>query len=226
MQDNKICTLLIEKNSFFREGIKSLLADSKYRVCSEVENVQDLNTLKNEDEYKIIIYSTDATDEDICYIKLLKEKFPDMRVVVLSDNVDSHLIKETFSTGVDGLILKNIAGKAFVCSLNLIMMGEKIFPTSMISLINDNGWAEKFNSEQENDYDLSHREIDVIKCLTNGDTNKFIARELDITEETVKVHLKAILRKLGLCNRTQAAIWALSRGIVPHPEIIIQKQNT
>src|SRR3546814_3750398 len=60
---------------------------------------------------------------------------------------------------------------------------------------------------------LSDREIEILRCLISGDANKIIARRLEITEATVKVHIKAILRKLRVMNRTQAAIWAVTRGL-------------
>lgn len=62
---------------------------------------------------------------------------------------------------------------------------------------------------------LSERESDIIRCLVHGKTNKLIARHLGITESTVKVHLKTILRKLRVSNRTQAALWAVQHGFSP-----------
>ena len=60
---------------------------------------------------------------------------------------------------------------------------------------------------------LSQREVQILRCLLNGDSNKMIANHLNITEATVKVHLKSLLRKINASNRTQAAIWALNNGI-------------
>lgn len=62
--------------------------------------------------------------------------------------------------------------------------------------------------------DLSERELEILRCLVDGDSNKRIANRLNITEATVKVHLKSILRKTHVMNRTQAAIWGLQRGLV------------
>ena len=94
--------------------------------------------------------------------------------------------------------------------MNLIMLGEKVFPTSMATLL-----LTKNKTHANGNTPLSSRETEVIRCLEQGRSNKSIARHLDITEATVKVHLKTILRKLGLKNRTQAAIWAMKNGITP-----------
>src|SRR5690606_27993835 len=64
-------------------------------------------------------------------------------------------------------------------------------------------------------YGLSEREMEILRCLVNGDANKVIANRLDITEATVKVHMKSLLRKIKAANRTQAAIWALNQGVTP-----------
>ena len=66
------------------------------------------------------------------------------------------------------------------------------------------------------DVNLSEREIEILRCLILGYANKVISRRLDISEATVKVHVKAILRKLRVSNRTQAAIWAVKRGLEAH----------
>jgi two-component system nitrate/nitrite response regulator NarL len=78
---------------------------------------------------------------------------------------------------------------------------------------------------------LSDREIEILKCLVAGEANKVISRRLLITEATVKVHIKAILRKLHAINRTQAAIWAVVRGlnriaVVPPAEIAHGRSDT
>jgi DNA-binding NarL/FixJ family response regulator len=64
-------------------------------------------------------------------------------------------------------------------------------------------------------YGLSDRELEILRCLVNGDANKVIANRLAITEATVKVHMKSLLRKIKAGNRTQAAIWALHHGLAP-----------
>ena len=72
--------------------------------------------------------------------------------------------------------------------------------------------------------DLSRRELQILKCLADGDSNKLIARDLGISDATVKVHVKNILRKISATNRTQAAIWALNSGLAGDARFAIGHQ--
>jgi two-component system nitrate/nitrite response regulator NarL len=100
------------------------------------------------------------------------------------------------------------------------MLGESLFPAAILDLIKEQDAriksGETAAAVQEDEEDslpakgLSTRETVILRCLMEGDSNKIIARKFDITEATVKVHVKAILRKIHAKNRTQAAIWASS----------------
>ena len=96
----------------------------------------------------------------------------------------------------------------FVKSLDLVVLGEAVLPVSALDLCYLGGSYE-FGVEHRIK-GLSARETMILRCLMDGDSNKIIARKFDITEATVKVHVKAILRKIQAKNRTQAAIWAAS----------------
>jgi two-component system nitrate/nitrite response regulator NarL len=111
------------------------------------------------------------------------------------------------------------------------MMGETIFPPAFMSSIlhaesdhfakaeprNDNERAIAFTPERSITQQLSPREKSIMQCLIAGDSNKCIARKIDIAEATVKVHVKAILRKIRVQNRTQAAIWGMNHGSLVRP---------
>lgn len=212
----KIVTCLIEKNPLFREGLKSLLQQSNFDPAFEFLHADHLEKIKDHAKCKLAILGTErGADSIMCSITMLKNRIPGVFVVVLSDIADKDTIAASFSAGADGFLMKDISPKAFIASLNLIMTGEKVFPTSMASII-ANGWDSWLaydtpvcvaNSE------FSSREKDIIHCLSEGQSNKLIAKNLNITEATVKVHLKTILRKLGFSNRTQVAIWAINNGI-------------
>jgi two-component system, NarL family, nitrate/nitrite response regulator NarL len=113
--------------------------------------------------------------------------------------------------------------EAFVKALELVMLGETILPLELLSFFRKTlsaeaqlkttqdvvGIAPGFPPVKKDDLpSLSFRETCILRCIVDGASNKIIARKLDITEATVKVHVKAILRKIRVHNRTQAAIWA------------------
>lgn len=212
-------TCLIEKNSLLREGLKSLLHKSGFQTVLEYSNVDDLEKNNNKTpNYKLSIFSSDNPSDNAEHaIKILKKINPRARIVVLSETFNMEGMAASFSAGADGFLLKDISGEALIASLNLIMAGEKVCPTSMASLIasNQNHWLPDASREMDIDAQFSDRATEIIRCLAGGCSNKIIARNLGITESTVKVHMKSILRKLELANRTQVAIWALNNGIKP-----------
>ena len=115
---------------------------------------------------------------------------------------------------------------AFIKSIELVAMGETVFPPAFLSFALDSktDLGRKATQPDESERavfvttedtvasQLSPREKSILRCLIEGDSNKSIARKIDIAEATVKVHVKAILRKVRVQNRTQAAIWATNHG--------------
>lgn len=202
-----------------RAGIKSLLNKSRFDVRIDIANISEVK--KEELTQNLTIFSTaNVSDRAIQTLLVLKKTAPDMRIVVLSEKLDRSDTSICFSSGAHGVLLKSVSTKALIASLELIMVGEKVFPTSMVSMITAE-WAGAEDNESvgfDKDVDFSARAFEVIRCLAGGQSNKLIARNLDITESSVKVHLKSILRKLELANRTQIALWAVSNGITPETE--------
>ena len=127
-----------------------------------------------------------------------------------------------FRAGADGYLFEQISRDALIKSLDLVMLGVTILPAALMRLV-----GEDHEMDSEDDpavpaaqtevptFDhmprkLSQQETRILRCLMQGEPNKIIARQFDITEATVKVHIKAILRKICVRNRTQAAVWAQS----------------
>ncbi|WP_286192094.1 response regulator transcription factor [Roseomonas genomospecies 6] len=142
---------------------------------------------------------------------------PGIRVVILTTDLCTRRLSGALGAGAHGYLMKDIACEALMQSLKLVMMGEKVFPTHLAELL-INGRSEELATEvPARRKGLSQREIQILRCLLNGNSNKMIANHLHITEATVKVHLKSLLRKINASNRTQAAIWALNNGIGDQP---------
>jgi two-component system nitrate/nitrite response regulator NarL len=114
-------------------------------------------------------------------------------------------------------VVKNIPGSTLIALLNLAALGHKVMPSDlaeMLSQVPGSGPQITIESNLSADEaNLSTREREVLNCLMSGIPNKLIARRLDRSEATVKVHVKAILRKLHVTNRTQAAMWARAHGM-------------
>jgi two-component system nitrate/nitrite response regulator NarL len=129
-----------------------------------------------------------------------------------------------FQAGANVYFAQVTASEEFLKSIELVMLGQTILPSDLLSWVrnseelgewskivekSETGTGEQLRFEDKGRALLSVREQGILHCITRGASNKMIARQIDISEATVKVHVKAILRKIGACNRTQAAIWAL-----------------
>ena len=129
--------------------------------------------------------------------------------MVLADDFAVDALRDAMNAGADGYLMKDVSPEALIQSLELVMMGEKVFPTNLASmLLNLDSTPSPMNSIRG----LSPREQEILQALVTGASNKLIAIRLGITEATVKVHLKTLLRKIDVNNRTQAAIWAMNNG--------------
>ena len=119
---------------------------------------------------------------------------------------------------LSGILTYDLSADALVRSLLLIFAGERVFPHDLAL---GRKRAPPSSEHQSNDARLSPREREILSHLVAGDSNKLIARHLEIAEATVKVHLKSVQRKIRVENRTQAAIWALANlpGLNTNPTI-------
>jgi two-component system nitrate/nitrite response regulator NarL len=173
--------------------------------CREVENDWDL----------FLIDRPDGAGSIDGEIRRLKGLAPDLRLVVLAESMDGDRVADSFVAGVDGYLLADISPEALCESLRLVMLGEKVFPSRLVTLLASRQWRAQAAVLPAISADgvLSEREVAIMSRLTGGMPNKVIASELTITEATVKVHLKSIMKKIGVTNRTQAAIWAINNGV-------------
>ncbi|MBL0404079.1 response regulator transcription factor [Microvirga aerilata] len=169
----------------------------------------------------MIIETTQNSGRVLEVIRQVKERSPEMRIVALADQFDLGFVRTAHQAGVTGFCLTATAPDVLIKSLELVMLGESIVPSVVLRSLMDAAPQRQEQPLQDNtaepqlsdlkSYKLSARETEVLSYLKEGTPNKVIARQFDITEATIKVHVKAILRKIGVANRTQAAMWASER---------------
>jgi two-component system, NarL family, nitrate/nitrite response regulator NarL len=205
MQNSR--TVLIEANRLFREGLKHLLAGTRFEVGSEFSTV-DFALAAGEAGAAPDLVISGQPVKDEANLRAIREVFPTARIVVLADDLSVDVLRAAMGGGADGFLIKNVSPEALIQSLQLIMLGEKVFPTNLASMLLDMNAI----SPQHSVRGLSPREQEILQSLVTGASNKMIAIRLGITEATVKVHLKTLLRKIDVNNRTQAAIWAMNNG--------------
>lgn len=210
-------TLLIGRNRLFLEGLKSLLRGSAFNVKYETTTVADVDDFDEDETPALILIELHGDVAELVRdIQQLKESLPATPVVVLTDERDPRTLASCLNAGAAAFLLKDISLDALVHALKLAMLGQKVMPTDLaMALINGAAGMQPVDARGLAHYGLSERELEILRCLVSGDANKVIANRLEITEATVKVHMKSLLRKIKAANRTQAAIWALNQGLAP-----------
>ena len=210
-------TLLIGRNRLFLEGLKSLLRGSSFSVTGEISTVGELDEFENGDAPELILIELRGDVAELVQdLRQLQDTLAEVPVVVLTDEREPRTLAACINAGAAAFLLKDISLDALIHSLKLAMLGQKIMPTDMaVALINGAAGVQPVDGKGIESYGLSDRELEILRCLVNGDANKVIANRLEITEATVKVHMKSLLRKIKAGNRTQAAIWALNHGLAP-----------
>jgi two-component system nitrate/nitrite response regulator NarL len=218
--ETAVATSLICKSSLLRSGLQQILRGTPF-VLAEAGTVtgpwmiQDVTPVPA----LFVIEAGQDTSRMLEAVRAAKHRSPEARVVVLTDQVDLGFVRIGHEAGVDGFCEGTSAPGILIKSLELVMLGESVLPSAIMhSLLG--GMVPSSEQPLQNDAvaesklsrlrecKLSVREAQILGCLMHGTPNKVIARDLEITEATIKVHVKAILRKIGVANRTQAAMWA------------------
>jgi DNA-binding NarL/FixJ family response regulator len=134
----------------------------------------------------------------------IRQEFPHARIVVLTTSVGDVQILRAFKAGAVGYLLKNLLRTELVETIRLVHSGHKRIPPEIAQQL----------AEHAADDSITIRELDVLRGVANGNSNKIIACDLKISEHTVKNHLKSILSKLNASDRTHAVMIALKRGFL------------
>ena len=226
-----VTTILGCNNAMLREGLKHILSSTRFKLHPE-----DLTRARvRQDQWEgsapllIILDANLYSGELADHIWSLKQQHSHARIVILSDSFSLEDMRSAFQAGADGYCLATTGCEALIKYLDLVILGEVVFPSAaFLAAISGDGEeleppkevsAIKASSLQSSPSmegqdspirTLSAREAEMLQCLMQGSPNKVIARKLDVAEATVKVHIKAILRKIRVANRTQAAMWAVN----------------
>ncbi|SHJ43970.1 two component transcriptional regulator, LuxR family [Bradyrhizobium lablabi] len=221
-------TVLVGKHILLREGLARILRPANFRILASVLSADNLlqSKLQLHQPLFLIVHTGDDFDAAVEQIELFRDQHPGGRIAIVADHYRLDDLVSAFRAGANGYFVDVMTCDAFIKSLELVMMGETIFPPAFLSFVLDlesDHFAAAMTRDENNqailvtDGDtpapqLSPREKSILGCLIEGDSNKCIARKIDIAEATVKVHVKAILRKIRVQNRTQAAIWGMNNG--------------
>ena len=220
--------VLVGKSILLREGLARILRSANFRILASVACADELPSGKPtlHPPLFLIVHTGNDLDSTLEQIELFRDRYPDGRIVVVADHYRLNELAAAFRAGANGYFVDIMTCDIFLKCLELVMMGETIFPPAFLSYVLETESHHLLKATPSHRADkailvtaddmitpqLSPRENSILRCLIEGDSNKCIARKIDIAEATVKVHVKTILRKIRVQNRTQAAIWGMNNG--------------
>jgi two-component system, NarL family, nitrate/nitrite response regulator NarL len=216
-------TALLCDNALLRTGLEAILSGSPF-VLAEIVFAASPRLADRviEPPALVIAAANQFSGRMAEVIRQAREHFPQARIVALADQFDPGSVRQAYEAGADGLCQTTAGREALITSLELVMLGAAMVPVALIgAMLSEQPSSSAPPSQSAGNvpslssdlsmHKLSPREAEILRCLMQGDANKVIARKCDVTEATIKVHVKAILRKIGASNRTQAAMWASQR---------------
>lgn len=214
----KLRVLLVDDHNLFRSGVKALLArQPDFEVVGEAaDGLEGLKRAKqlNPDVVLLDLHMPGLSGREV--VKGMVDELPDTRVLMLTVSEDAEDLLETLRSGARGYLLKNIDAEYLVDAIRRAARGEAVMSPQMTGkLLAGLQSAERGQPAPGSDWEkLSARERGILTLLARGASNKEIAREINLAESTVKIHVQSILRKLKLSGRVQAAVYAVEKGLV------------
>ena len=206
--------LIIDDHPLFRKGVAQLIAMAAHlEVMGEASNGEQGVAMAKELDPDMILLDLHMTGMGgIETLKAIRDADLDCRVVILtvSDNADD--LVAAIRSGADGYLLKDMEPEDLLTAIDEALNGRTVIGERLNGLL-ARAIREEATAKQRDTATLTDREKEILQGLAQGLSNKLIARNLDITEATVKVHVKNLLKKLGFHSRLEAAVWAVGRGV-------------
>ncbi|NYT77512.1 response regulator transcription factor [Alcaligenaceae bacterium] len=210
--------LLIDDHSLFRSGVRFLLQKQPdFDVVGEAaDGLEGIKRAKALAPDVVLLDLNMPGLSGLETLRLLMQDMPDCAVVILTVSEEADELGQALRDGARGYLLKNIDAASLTTAIRRAAQGEPVIAEPMTSKL-----VAQFRATSEptpapetsSRVHLTAREMDIVQCLVRGESNKVIARNLDVAESTVKIHVQNILKKLNLSSRVQIAVYAVERGL-------------
>ena len=206
--------LLVDDHTLLRSGVKLLLQRNPlFQVVGEASNGLDGVRLTAELQPDVVLMDLNMPGvSGVEALQLILQDLPQMVVLMLTVSENAADLGAALRVGARGYLLKNIEAEQLGQAILRAAAGESVIADAMTAKL-----VSQFRAGQsapEADYDkLTPREREAMACLARGQSNKEIARQLDVAESTVKIHVQNILKKLKLSSRVQIAVYAVEREL-------------
>ena len=205
--------LLVDDHPMLRKGVAQLLnLEDNLEVIAEASSGEEAIALAIKEPVDLILLDLNMKGlSGIDTLSALKRTEINSKVVIFSVSDNEADVLQALKFNADGYLLKDSEPEELIAKINLALKNEFVIsgPLTQILVRSLRPTPQK-NSPLES---LTQRELQNLKLIANGKTNKYIANKLGITEATVKVHVKNLLKKLGLKSRVEAALWAVEHKV-------------
>lgn len=207
--------LIADDHALLREGLIKILSIEPYiEVVGEAKNGAEAIKLARTVDIDVILMDINMPEVNgIEATKVIKAERPDIYIIALTIHDDEDYLFELIRAGISGYVLKDVNPDDLVNTILGVAAGQSFIPPSLTTKV-----FEEFNRliklKERPNYGLTNRELDVLKQVARGLSNKEIADVLYISEKTVKNHLTSIFQKLGVNDRTQAALFSIKHNLV------------
>lgn len=212
-----IRVLLVDDHSLFRSGIRSLLQrHAEFLVVGEAaDGVEGIKRAKQLKPDVVLLDLHMPGMSGVETLQLMREDFPGIAIVMLTVSEESDDLALALRMGAQGYLIKNIETDYLLRSIRRAAAGETVVAEALTGKLVAQMQLGGQASQPLSDLDkLTPREKDILACLALGESNKFIARKLDLAESTVKIHVQNVLKKLKLSSRVQAAVFAVEHRLL------------
>jgi DNA-binding NarL/FixJ family response regulator len=203
---DRIRILIVDDHPLLREGVVSLVEkQADMLVVAEASNGKEARQLFQQHipDVTLMDLRLPGMDGIETMISILAD-FPDAKIIVLTTFSGDAQILRALKSGARGYLLKDLLRKELLEAIRTVHAGRKRIPLEIAAQI----------AEHASDTNLTRREIEVLQWIASGNANKLVADKLSVTEDTIKMHVKSILSKLGANDRTHAVAIAVKRGIM------------
>lgn len=211
----KIKILIVDDEKLIREGLKIMLSTfDDIEVIDTAENgYKALEVCKNKDIDVVLMDIRMKDCDGVMGTRLIKEQFTKIKIIILTTFKDKEYIQDALKYGAFGYLLKDSSHQVIYEGIKTAYMGNMVVHPDVANEILSNN-NNSLNNKEIKKYDFSDKELQIIKYIAEGLTNKEISEKLYLSEGTIKNNITNILFKVKLRDRTQIAIFAFKNGIV------------
>jgi DNA-binding NarL/FixJ family response regulator len=208
-----IRVLVADDHEVVRRGLGCLFTDTDVSIVAEAANGEEAleKTRKHKPDVVVLDIRMPGID-GLDTLEKIKAESPDTKVVMMSTYDNPTYVARAVALGASDYVLKGSSRDHILTAITRAAAGENAAPESMLYRIRGHMTRRREGNDQENP--LTNRELQVLRHVALGLSNREIGRSLSISIETVKEHVQNILRKIDVADRTQAAVWAVKRGLV------------